>query len=242
MVSVITPWSGRAINNAPSTTASTALSSDHQKPGMWRLLNIAAARKNPPTMNSQPTSSSISRVKIFGSATASMPRKSMRMPWNRKSFQWAWMTSRARRGTASRSELLGSVIIIGLCSAGWRSPLIPPVGCGLSLRWLDRHLGCHRFIVLVVRQRRRIFKLAASVQRIHERIELWLALYVRPPGFLLMFAFLGHAALLRGRGELVWLAIGYSTSLRRYTPQIRPEPSRWCPTLAAPAIIDPRFP
>src|SRR5450631_4172348 len=88
-VSDIAPLNGIASSQPPTKTASAADTSDHQKPGAWRIQNVVNSPMTPLTKNTQPNRIVTASVAIGGSRTATAPRTTRTTPSVRYSCQCA---------------------------------------------------------------------------------------------------------------------------------------------------------
>ena len=80
MVSENAPLIGRASSNPPTMMASTAETSDHQKPGACRMPKVVISPMKPLIRNSQPNTIVTASVAIGGTRMATTPRTSSRIP------------------------------------------------------------------------------------------------------------------------------------------------------------------
>ena len=76
-VNDIAPLIGQPINKAPTTTASTAESSDHQKPGARFNQNVVIRPTRPLRRKSQPRNIVTVRVAQLGTTMAAAPSMSL---------------------------------------------------------------------------------------------------------------------------------------------------------------------
>src|ERR1700733_9388425 len=81
------PLIGQRSSTSPAAMATTAESSDHQKPGALRIQNEVMSPTMPLIRNSQPMTSSKASVAIGGTTIAATPRMASMMPSIRNSFQ-----------------------------------------------------------------------------------------------------------------------------------------------------------
>src|SRR3954451_24988184 len=87
MASVNAPWTGWSKRMRPATIASTADSSDHQKPGIPRAQNVSANPAMPLIMNIQPRRMVTARLASGGTMIAASPRITRMIPSIRNAFQ-----------------------------------------------------------------------------------------------------------------------------------------------------------
>ena len=96
-VSENAPVSGEPSSIPPTTMPSTADSSDHQKPGAWRIQKLVTSPTMPLTRNSQPNRIVTAKVAIGGRTTAVAPRTRSTTPSTKKSTQCSWNAAAAAR-------------------------------------------------------------------------------------------------------------------------------------------------